>query len=143
VATHPTLRRFFDPLVAISRLRGRIPYDEHIDGSGFEGVIAYEFTGDQGGSWHCVLERHGIRFERGPATSPRATLVMTPATFADLLAGRAAYSTAMMTGRVRIRGDGHAGMLLGALVTRFRAMSDQPGWRGRLARLHRRFVLGG
>jgi SCP-2 sterol transfer family protein len=143
VAVHRSLRRFFDPLVVMSRARGELPFeDDGIDGAGFEGTVDFEFTGDGGGCWHYSMTKTGLCFARGRSASPRATLVMSPQTFVDLLAGKAAYSTALMTGRVRIRGDGHAGMILGAMVTRFRALGEMRGWRGRAGRLYRRFVIG-
>lgn len=138
---HPVARRFFDTFVLLGRLRGPFKFDERLDRPGFTGEINFELTGDSGWTWHCRIDPEGVLFQRGGGMAPVATLSMSAETFESLLRGTLSFVTGQMTGRVRVRGDGHATFILGAIVTQFRRSGEQPGWQGRLARGWQRFVL--
>jgi len=60
-----------------------------------------------------------------------------------MLSGRLASSTAQMTGRVRLSGDGEMVFLLGVLVAQFQRARGAPGVRGWPARRFARYVLRG
>ncbi|HZO16016.1 MAG TPA: SCP2 sterol-binding domain-containing protein [Polyangiaceae bacterium] len=142
MAIHPVARRFFDTLVLVGKLRGPFPFDERLERPGLQGEVNFELTGDNGWTWHCRLDSEGMIFRRGGGFEPVATISMAPETFAALMRGEQSFATAQMTGRVRVRGDGHATFILGAMVTQFRRASEQSGWRGKLARGWQLFVLG-
>ncbi len=133
------MRRFFDGLVLFTRLSGGRTFGR-VDSGGFAGAVNFELTGPGGGSWHALLGPDSVRFFRGAHAAPRSTVTIPAAAFADLLAGRSSWMTAQMTGKVRVKGDGHAGLLFGAIVEQFRARAEEPGWKGALARLWRRAV---
>jgi len=65
---------------------------------------------------------------------PDATLVLATSTLRRLLAGQADVTSAQMMGQVRLDGDPTAVMVLGGIVTAFRAAGDEPGFRGAVAR---------
>jgi putative sterol carrier protein len=120
MAVHPGLRLFFDPLVRLSRVAGPLKPVEGVDSTGFNGVVDYELTGAGGATWHCNIRDAGITFGRGATKEPRATVSMSVETFFKLLRGELSYTVAQMTGRVRVRGDGHAAIVFGAVITQFR-----------------------
>jgi hypothetical protein len=60
-----------------------------------------------------------------------------------MLSGRLAASTAQMTGRVRLSGDGEMLFLLSVLVAQFQRARGAPGLRGWPARRYARYVLRG
>jgi putative sterol carrier protein len=65
-------------------------------------------------------------------------------TFLALLAGRTDVTSANMTGQVRLEGAGEASMLLGGMVSTFRAEAARAGVRGVVTRgLSRLFAQGG
>jgi hypothetical protein len=140
MAMDPVARRFFDSLVVLGRLLGPFPFDERLERPGLTGSIDFELTG--GATWHCRIDDRGMLFRRGGSGAPRATLVMTTETFAALLRGAQSFAVAQMTGRVRLRGEGHASFILGALVTQFHKVGDEAGLRGLLGRGWKRLVLG-
>jgi len=145
VPIHRGLRRFFDSLVLLGRLTdGRVSREDAAEMRGFTGAVNFEFTGDDGAVWHCVLDGESVVFGRGGDFDPRATISLSPETFFELMRGEASFAIAQMTGRVRVRGDGHAGMLLGVLIAQFRR-TEKAGndLKGRLAYGWRRFVLSG
>ena len=117
---HRGLRRFFDSLVLLGRLTdGRVSREDAAEMRGFTGAVNFEFTGDDGAVWHCVLDGESVVFGRGGDFDPRATISLSPETFFELMRGEASFAIAQMTGRVRVRGDGHAGMLWSRHLIRF------------------------
>jgi len=101
---------------------------------GLSGVLNLEFTGPDGGGWHLAFDDGKIALAPGLVDGARATLKVKPEDYLALLAGDLSYSVARMTGRVRIAGDGHFGMIFGAFVENMRAAQTAPGWRGAVAR---------
>ena len=138
---HTGLKRFFDPLVRMSKLAGPQQPNERIDSTGFYGDVNYEFTGDEGWTWYVTISPAGVSFHRGGSYEPRATISMAPDTFFKMLRGDTSPTVAQMTGRVRIRGDGYAGLMIGAVVKQFRTPPKQPGLQGWLTKLWRKRVL--
>jgi putative sterol carrier protein len=130
------LRVIFDGLVLVTALaRGRGLDDR--DASelrGFEGAVAFELTGSGGGTWHLVVAGATARFHRGPHPAPRATVQMSVDDFFRLLVGKTSYVVAGMSGRVRVRGEAHAGLMAGALIGFLRSGRRRPGRAGRAAR---------
>ena len=126
MAIHPGLTRFFDPLVRATTWGGPLPQSRD-ESAGFEGEVNLEFTGDDGWTWHCIIAPEGVCFRRGGGMQPVGTVSMKPDTFFKLLRGDTSFSTAAMTGRVRTRGDGHVGMMVGVMVARFRSPPAEKG----------------
>lgn len=101
---------------------------------GLSGVMNLEFTGPDGGAWHVVFADGRVSMAPGLAENARATVKLRPEDYLALLAGDLSYSVARMTGKVRLTGDGHFGMIFGAFVENTRAAQVARGLRGAIAR---------
>jgi putative sterol carrier protein len=77
-----------------------------------------------------------------PPSPPTAVVTMKAQLFLDLLAGRSDVSTAQLTGRIRVEGEGHAFLIVSGLISQFRAAAVAPGLRGHAGRLAQRFIAG-
>ena len=136
--------RFFDPLVAITALVGnRMSAEQKAELRGFHGAINFEITGAGGGTWHLLLGPDGARIFRGRNPRARATVRLGSDTLFKLLAGETSFMVATMSGRIRVEGEGHGGMALGALVGNFRKAAGARGLPGRVARFWKARVLEG
>jgi putative sterol carrier protein len=101
---------------------------------GAEGEYEVELTGSGGGSWRWTIGAGTMRFARGRGSHPRATVTLGTGDFFRILTGKLTYLTASMTGRLAVRGDGHAALMLGGVLGLLRASRSQPGLPGRVAR---------
>jgi len=101
---------------------------------GLTGVMNLEFTGSDGGGWHVAFDEGRVTMARGLVEGARATLKLKPEDYLALLAGDLSYSVARMTGKVRVAGDGHFGMIFGAVVENLRTAQTVKGLRGAIAR---------
>lgn len=101
---------------------------------GLEGTMNLEFTGPDGGGWHVRFGDGRVRLGPGLASDARATVRIKPEDYLALVAGDLSYSVARMTGKIRVAGDGHFGILLGAFFENIRAAQSRPGLRGWIAR---------
>lgn len=101
---------------------------------GVSGVMNLEFTGPDGGVWHIAFDEGKVAMAPGLVENARATLKVKPEDYLALLAGDLSYSVARMTGKVRVSGDGHFGMIFGAAVENTRAAQAAKGLRGAVAR---------
>src|SRR5438128_22506 len=102
---------------------------------GLAGVLNIEFTGDDGGAvWHVSFDDGRVVMRKGAGENPRATVRLQPRDYLAMVAGDLAYSTARMTGRIRLSGDGHFGIVFGASVENLRAAQRAPGPSGWIAR---------
>jgi putative sterol carrier protein len=93
-----------------------------------------EFTGPGESGWHVRFGDGRVQLGRGLAPAARATARIKPEDYLALVAGDLSYSVARMTGRIRVAGDGHFGMLLGAFFENMRAAQAERGVRGWIAR---------
>jgi hypothetical protein len=75
-----------------------------------------------------------VALRPGLVDNARATLKVKPEDYLALLAGDLSYSVARMTGKVRVTGDGHFGIIFGAFVENTRAAQSLKGLRGAIAR---------
>ncbi len=133
-------RGFFDALVIATRLAGgRV--GGGVDSGGFEGAVDFALSGTGGATWHATLSRGEVRFHRGPHAAARPTVTLPGGTPVDLLSGETSWMTASMTGRVRVNGEGHGGMMFAALIAQFRSACERQDVRGMLARAWQRLVL--
>ncbi len=135
-STNPGLKTFFGTLVFLTRLSGgKIRGGgEKVDLTGFTGSINLEFTGDGGSTWHCVVAKNYARFFPGANANARATVTVSVDDFFKMLSGKSSPYTAGLTGRVRVKGEGHAGMMMGGIVTQVDTMRKSKGLPGVLAR---------
>ena len=101
---------------------------------GVTGAMNLEFTGPDGGGWHVDFADGKVAMAAGLAPAARATVKLTPHDYLALVAGDLSYSVARMTGKVRVSGDGHFGMMFGATIENLRAAQTAKGLRGAIAR---------
>jgi UDP-glucose 4-epimerase len=97
-------------------------------------LVHLRLTGPDGGDLGLAFELGRIRVTRGVPRPPGAALTLATSTFRKLVAGQADVTSAQMMGLVRLEGDPTAVMVLGGIVTSFRAAGNEPGWRGSFAR---------
>jgi putative sterol carrier protein len=138
------VRAFFRWPVRLSRWFGSLPPPRErrgVEGPGLSGSVNLCVAG--AGDWHFVLRGERVAVKEGVAPDARATIRLSAADFVAMLAGRLAVSTAQMTGRVRLSGDGEMLFLLGVLVTQFQHARSAQGLRGWPARRFTRYVLRG
>jgi UDP-glucose 4-epimerase len=105
-------------------------------------VIHLALTGPDGGDFTLRIDRGRISIKPGVPRPPTSALTMPAGLFFDMLAGRADYYTAQVTGKIRITGDPIAGMVLGGMVGQFRASRERPGLAGAAARGFYRWMTG-
>jgi putative sterol carrier protein len=142
LASHAA-KTFLGRLVRLSwLLRGLRPgRDAPAETRQMETSVNLRLTGERPGAWHFRLGGGRLFVRPGLDDAARATITLGDRTFDDLLSGRLAVSTATMTGKVRMRGDGEMGFLLGGLVGGFHALRDAKGLRGWPLRRFARSVL--
>jgi nucleoside-diphosphate-sugar epimerase len=136
-------RAFFRPLVRLSRLlRGLPPRPEaRAEARGMQGSVNLVLSGERPSEWHFSLREGRLHVGEGALADARATVSLRDRTFTDLLAGRLESSTAQMTGKIRLRGDGEMAFLVGALIEGFTGLRQARGWRGWPARRYAAWVL--
>lgn len=107
---------------------------------GFRSRIQLALTGRRGGDISITAADQRLRFATGAPSAPTAVVTLPAELFLELLAGRADFATAQLTGRIRVEGEGHAMLLVGGLVTQVRSMAQSSGARGRFGKLIQRIA---
>lgn len=102
--------------------------------AGSSAVVHLDLTGPGGGDLTLRVIDGRVRLSPGAPRPAEAAVVMRAALFLDLLAGRADFAAAQISGRVRIDGQPFAGLLVAGVVASFRAAGKLPGLRGAAAR---------
>jgi putative sterol carrier protein len=90
-------------------------------------------TGRDGGDFTIAFENGRILARRGVPRPPEASLLLSTDTFRQLLQGRLDMTTAQLVGAVRLSGNPAAAMVLGGIITSFRAMGVRRGIGGAIA----------
>jgi UDP-glucose 4-epimerase len=116
---------------AVERASNRRPPDESRP---VPLLVHLRLTGPDGGDLTIKFELGRITVGRGVPRPPNAALTLSTSTLRRLLAGQADVTSAQMMGQIRLEGDPTAVMVLGGIVTGFRAAGNEPGWRGSFAR---------
>lgn len=101
---------------------------------GVNGVMNLEFSGPDGGGWHVAFADGKVAMAPGLVEPARATVKLKPDDYLALVVGDLSYSVARMTGKVRVSGDGHFGMIFGAVIENVRVAQTVKGLRGAIAR---------
>jgi len=86
---------------------------------GWNGTFAFDLAGKGGGIWHVS---NGWRAGRGAGVDPCATVSMEAADLGRLLSGKTSFSVLLLTGRIGIRGEGRALVLLATMAARARSL---------------------
>ncbi len=106
----------------VTRLRGGLPVGgrEAAEMRGMNGTVNLELTGDHPSEWRVEFRDGSAGIYRGGHPDAKATITLKESVLTDMLSGKLKYTNAMMTGKVRIRGDGNYNFLLGGIVGGFR-----------------------
>ncbi len=139
------LKWYWGPVALATRALRRIPMgpDMAAQARGFEGDINLVFTGDEPGAYRIRIGKGSFGVLEGTSAAARATVTMKTSVFQDILAGRTTPNTVVLSGRVRIRGEGEMLMIaMGAtdMLRRARRISGPAGF---FAKRYVRFLNGG
>lgn len=96
--------------------------------------IHFDVTGRRGADFALAIKEGVLTLKRGIPRPPDSTVTMSTDTLLDLLSGKLDPSAATMTGKVRIRGEPLAGLVLGGIVRAFRRATEQETVSGKIAR---------
>ena len=110
---------------------------------GFNSRIHLALSGRRGGDISITIVDQRLRITRGAPEAPSAIVTLPADAFLELLAGRADFATAQLTGRIRVEGQGHAALIVGGLVTQVRSLAQLPGARGQFGKLIQRIATSG
>ena len=124
----PVLRVFFAAVALGSR---RDVPEEH---QRLAARVHLALTGPRGGDLGLVLVDGRLRVEARPPRPPTSVLRLDVPTLRALLAGDVDLGTVQLTGRLEAEGEPAGVMLLGAIVSTFRARRALPGADGFVAR---------
>lgn len=114
------------------RARARAEVSEEAERTNI--AIHFDITGRRGADFALTIKEGALSLKRGIPRPPDSTVTMSVETFLELLSGKLDPSAATMTGKVRIRGEPLAGLVLGGIVRAFRRATEQEGVSGRIAR---------
>lgn len=103
---------------------------------GFNSLIHLAITGRRGGDFGLSVKQGALRVSLGPPRPPTAVVTLSAPLFLDLLAGKADFSTSQLTGAIRVEGEGHASMIVNAMIQLWRARV------GRIGQLRARLMGG-
>jgi UDP-glucose 4-epimerase len=106
-------------------------------------AIHVDITGPHGDDFALTLDKGVMTLVRGIPRPPQATIVLSSETFLELLSGKADPATAGMIGKMTVRGEPIAGLVLNGVINGFRRATEKDGMQGRVARgLSRWFERG-
>ena len=135
MSVNPGVTRFFNRLVWLSRLTGgRLSSGDAVDRSGFNGAVNLVFAPSADGTWHCLLSENRFRFAKGRHENAIGTVTLESDTFLRMLAGLTTYSTAEMTGKIRVEGEGHSTFVVSSIILQTRTQARETGPMGWIAR---------
>lgn len=97
-------------------------------------TIHLDISGPDGGDYTIHLENGALSVKSGIPRPPDSTVTMSAETLLELLAGQTETSTASMVGKIRVRGEPLAGLVVGGIVSGFRRATALPGTRGKIAK---------
>lgn len=97
-------------------------------------VVHLELTGPGGGDFTLRIDRGRLEVTAEVPRPPTSTVTMSAALFRELLGGATDLFTAGTTGRMRVAGDPIGSMVIGGLISTFRAQTAAPGPTGLAAR---------
>jgi len=120
----------FMRLAALASKRAQIPEDARR----MNAVVHLELSGERGGDYTITVRDGRAEITRGIPRPPTSIIRLRASTFLELLSGRMDFSSAQITGKVRVEGEPMAGMILGGMVMMFRKEQEAKGARGMGAR---------
>ena len=100
-----------------------------LDVSGFNSLIHLCLTGPGGGDFTIEVKEKKLRISLGAPRPPTCVVMLSDRLFLDMLAGKADFATSQLTGALRAEGEGHAAMVVNAMIAMYRArVGKLRGW---------------
>jgi hypothetical protein len=122
------LARFFRVVGLAARLQRPSPTQQQVSAR-----IHLALTGAAGGDLALRLDHGRLSIEQRILRPPTSVVRLSASTLLDLLAGRADFTAALITGKIHQEGEPIGVTVLHTLVTTFRTNTTRPGLRGWLA----------
>jgi putative sterol carrier protein len=97
-------------------------------------TVHLDVSGPHGGDYTLSLHEGLLTVKPGIPRPPDSTVTMSSETLLELLSGKTEPSTASMVGKIRVRGEPIAGLVVSGIVAGFRRATAAPGAQGRIAR---------
>jgi nucleoside-diphosphate-sugar epimerase/putative sterol carrier protein len=129
----------FFRLVEMAGSRGRVPEEA----KRMNARIHLQLTGPGGGDFAILIDEGRLAIARQAPRPPSAVITLRASTLLELLAGKTDVTTAQLTGRIRVEGEGLQGMFIGGLVSMFRAQTERRGPVGFATRQMAHWFKGG
>jgi UDP-glucose 4-epimerase len=129
-------RRIAVFLGVVSRLAGRARQAGDIprEARTMSLTVHLDVTGPDGGDYTLRLENGALTVKSGIPRPPDSTVTMSAATLLELLSGKTETSTASLVGKMRVRGEPIAGLVIGGVVSGFRRATEGAGASGKIAK---------
>lgn len=96
--------------------------------------IHLDVTGPTGGDYELLLDKGTFTVKTGIPRPSDSSITVSPETLFGLLAGTETPSTAAMLGKMRVKGEPLAGLVMTGMVEGFRKSVQMPGPPGTVAR---------
>ncbi|HEX4338187.1 MAG TPA: NAD-dependent epimerase/dehydratase family protein [Polyangiaceae bacterium] len=120
---------------AVSRLaNGAAERGELGDVENLKLALHIDVTGPNGGDYALTFEQGKVTLKPGIPRPPSSTVSLDVATLLDLLAGRGEVATALLVGKLRVRGEPMGSAVLSGIIDGFRRSTSTGGVRGSVAR---------
>ena|SRR5579875_2952187 len=89
--------------------------------SGLTAVYQFNLTGEDPGVYQIILKEHSAAAVEGTPEVPQCTLELTASDFKDMLQGRLNGTLALMSGKLRVKGDVSLAMRLKSVLKAYSA----------------------
>lgn len=139
--SNPAIDFFFSSLsrmMWISKVLGKNKPKESIKDGSVNLVFQDENSLTQ---WYFLIENWDVTIIPGNLKDAQSTLEITPKAFCRMLRGDLDYSTAWMTGKIRVIGEANYMFIMAFIINNFRKARNAVGWRGFLRRRFTNKVL--
>jgi UDP-glucose 4-epimerase len=97
-------------------------------------ALHIDVTGPTGGDFALTLDAGKVTLKPGIPRPPNSTVTIGVDTLLELLAGKGEVATALLVGKIRVRGEPMGSIVLTGVIDGFRRMTSTGGVRGRVAR---------
>lgn len=138
----PRIALFFSMIPRLARRaqkHGEIPHEAQT----MKLAIHVDVTGPRGADYALTLDKGALTLKRGIPRPPDSAVTLSSETFLELLSGKLDVATAGMIGKIRVRGEPIAGLVLGGMISGFRRATEAEGVPGTIARRLSKWFEGG
>ncbi|WML38407.1 SCP2 sterol-binding domain-containing protein [Neobacillus sp. OS1-2] len=86
---------------------------------GFNGVVQYDVHGEQTGTYQHYFQDCKLTIKEGVETTPDVTMALSYDNFKKFLLGKQSGAVALLTGKVKAKGDIAKGMKIETILKRY------------------------